>query len=188
MTSDAHAPTKLEVASTDAAAKAREQAGEYESLFADVPLELDDGDILMIPPHPNYGLLDDDKMEEWNRLLFEVDTEYEREEDIYIPEQTLDGGVTLPASTQRGDLKTPYRRVGEDGKSVLVSPPHTVRIAQIALGPVDYAKLRAGGKSAKDVFKIWGQQSLDVRERQQRDSKSPGSPVALAAVPEGDSE
>lgn len=186
-TTDSKLPPKLSVADENSSAQAREQATEYESLFGDVRLDLDDGDFIMVPPHPNYGLLDDDKMEEWNQLLFAVDTEYEREPDIYIPGQTLDSGVELPGTTIRGDIKMPYRRI-VNGVPELVSPPHTVKIVQIALGMEDYEKMRRGGRTAKDVFKIWGQQSLNVKNRQNNDSFRAGSSVDLASVSETDSE
>lgn len=180
-------PRNLPHTSPDAAAEARDQAEAYESMFATTDLELDDGTILKIPPHPSYNMLDDDRMAEYEQLMFEVDTEYEREEDIYIPEQKLDNGITLPSSTQRGALKMPLRRLDENGKPVLVTPPHNVRLVQVALGEKNYELLRAGGKSSADVMRIWTDQSLKIRERQQRDSKSDAGTVDLAPVSKADS-
>jgi hypothetical protein len=190
----ANVPHKLSVTSPDAAAEAREQADEYESLFGSTELELDDDSTIKIPPHPDYGMLDDDAMAAYEQLQFEADTEYEREEDIYIPEQRLkdretgqETGVVLPPSTQRGSLKTPYRRL-VDGKSVLVTPPHSVQVVKAVLGDVEYKRLREGGKSSGDVWRVWNEQALKVRERQQRDSKSVSSTVDLAAVPTTDTK
>lgn len=162
--------------------QAREQAEAYDSLFASVPLELDDGSELMVPPHPDFGMLDDDRMEDYEDLLMEVET-YDRGEEIYIPEQKLDGGVTLPAETKKGELLRPYRKAG-----VRVKPSHTVRVVQAALGPDDYARLRAGGKGAADVWKVWGKQGLAVQERRIFDPKSDGSSVDLESVSETDSQ
>jgi hypothetical protein len=158
---------KLSIASPEAQAEARTQADEYDSLFGNTELELDGGATVSVPPHPDYGMLDDDKMEAWDELRFEVDTVYDREPDIHIPEQTLDGGLKLNAETQRGALKVPYRKGG-----ALVKPAHSVKVVQIALGEAEYKRLRDGGRNASDVWKIWGKQSIAIKERQQRDSKS----------------
>jgi hypothetical protein len=83
----------------------------------------------------------------------------------------------------KGNLKTPYRIEGK-----LVTPPHSVKVVQTVLGEGDYKKLRDAGKSSKDVWKIWGEQSLKIQERKQRDNKSAGSSVDLAAVPPADSK
>lgn len=184
---------KLPSASEDAQAEAREQADAYDSLFGATPLELDDGSVVMIPPHPDYAMLDDDRMEEWDELLFAVDNIYLREPDVYVPEQRLkddkgnETGIVMPAETHRGALRQPFQKLDDKGKPELVKPPHSIKVVQIALGLDEYNRLKAGGKNASDVWKIWGEQSLRIRERQQRDSKSAGSPVDLAAVPETDS-
>jgi hypothetical protein len=183
-------PRKLPHTSPDAAAEARAQADEYESLFGDTELELDGGDTIKIPPHPDYGLLDDDRMDEYEALQFAVDTEYEREPDVYIPEQRLkdpttgeETGVVLPPQTVRGQLKVPYRIDG-----VRVTPSHSTKVVIAALGEAEYKRLRDGGKSSKDVWKVWGEQSLRIQERKQRDTKSAGSSVDLATVPQADSK
>lgn len=183
-------PRNLPHTSPDAASEARAQADAYESLFGDTDLELDGGGILKVPPHPDYGLLDDDRMEEYEALQFAIDTEYDRENDVYIPEQHLkdhttgeETGVVLPPQTVRGAVKLPYRIDG-----VRVSPPHSVKVVMAALGEADYKRLRDGGKSSKDVWKIWGEQSLRIQERKQHDNKSASSSVDLAAVPQTDSK
>lgn len=162
--------------------EAREQAEAYDSIFAPTPLELNDGSTLMVPPHPDFGMLDDEQMEDYEDLLMEVET-YDRDEDIYIPEQTLENGIVLPAETRKGNLLRPFRKNG-----VRVKPAHSVRVVQAALGPDDYAKLRAGGRSAADVWKIWGKQGMEIKERRLFDSKSDGSSVAVESVSEADSK
>jgi hypothetical protein len=147
----------LSTTSPEAGDEAREQANEYDSMFGDTPLDLGENDILMVPPHPDYGMLSDEQMAEYEQLLFEVDTEYDREPDVVIPDQKLkddngqETGVTVPGETIRGQLKRPFRKQG-----VLVTPPHTVRIAQIALGEAE----------------VWSKQSYNIQERKQRDPKS----------------
>ena len=173
-------PRRLPTASP--VSQAREQAEAYDSLFASTSLELNDGSILMIPPHPDFGMLDDDRMEDYEDLLMEVE-DYDRDDDIYIPEQKLEGGVTLPAETKRGELLRPYRKNG-----VRVKPSHTVRVVQAALGPEDYERLRAGGKGAADVWKVWGKQGLAIQERRLFDPKSNGSSVDLESISASDSE
>lgn len=175
-------PRKIDAAEADAQAEALDQAEEYQGLFAPTPLTLDNGDVIKIPPHPEYGMLPDEAMDLYDELLFMVDTVYERDEDVYIPEQKLDNGITLPATTQRGALKRPFRIKRENGVSELVKPSHTTKLVRIALGD-DYEKLKPGGKSSADVWKIWQEQSLRIRERQARDSKSASGPVAVAPVP-----
>lgn len=179
--------SKLSVASETSAAEAVEQAEEYDSIFAPMPLELDNGEILMIPPHPDYGMLDDDSLEAYDELKFRVDTEYEREPDTYVPEQTVeDNGqtLTIPAETIRGALRIPYRIRDENGRVQLVKPPHQIQVVRIALGAEGFARLKAGGKNASDVFALWSKRSIEIRNRALRDSKSAGVPVDLAAVPE----
>lgn len=169
--------------SPNAARQAREQAEAYDSIFADTELTLTDGSTIKIPPHPDLGMLDDERIEAYEELLMEVES-YDREDDIYIPEQRLkdpetgrETGVVLPADTQRGVLKRPYRKNGE-----LLKPPHSVRVVQVVLGEDEYKRLRDGGFSARDVWRIWGQQGLDLRQRQDGDSKSNGGPVGLASI------
>jgi hypothetical protein len=158
--------------------RAREQALAYASVFAPTPLALDDGTEIMIPPHPNLRMLDDDCMQAYDDLLFEVDTKYDREPDLLIPQQTLANGIILPAETKKGDLLVPYRIEGE-----MVKPPYSVKLVQVALGEEQYAKLKAGGKSAGDVWRIWNIQGLEVAARQEADSKSRGGNGLVGTVP-----
>lgn len=186
-------PDNLDVTAENAAVQALAQADAYESVFAPTRLELDNNDVIEIPPPPDYGMLSDERMEAYEELLFDVDTKYDREPDIFIPEQNLkgpdgeDSGIVLPAETRRGDLKRPYRITNADGTAELVKPPHTVKVVQTVLGEQEYARLKAGGKVAGDVWRIWGEHAIRIRERQAADSKSVRSPVAVAAVPESNS-
>lgn len=164
----------------DAARAAREQAKAYNSVFAPRTLELDNGDTIDIPPHPNLRMLDDDRQEAYEELLFEIES-YDREPDIYIPEQKLDNGVILPAETRRGALLQPYRKDGE-----LVKPPYTIRVVQACLGDDIYARLRAGGKNAADVWRIWNEQGMELTERHDADPKSNGGTSNLATVSPSD--
>jgi hypothetical protein len=168
---------------SSAGQQAREQADAYDSLFADIEMELSDGTFLSVPPHPDLGMLDDEAMEQYEELQFEMES-YDRDEDIHIPEQRLkdsdgnENGVVLPATTSLGALKRPYRKDGE-----LIKPPHSVRVARIALGEQGYQRLVAGGKSAGDVWRAWAKQAAELRDREAADSKSEGSFVDLEAVP-----
>jgi hypothetical protein len=149
----------------DAQRRAREQAETHESLFAPMELELDDGTTVEVPPHPNLMMLDDDRQEDYEELMFEVES-YDREPDLYIPEQTLSSGVILPAETKRGGIKLPYRKDGE-----LIRPPHSVKVVQAALGEKQYLRLREGGRCAADVWKLWNDQGLRIADRQAADPK-----------------
>ena len=157
----------------EAADQAREQATEYDSVFRDTPITLNDGTTVNVPPHPDLAMLSDEAMEAYEELQFEMES-YAREDDI--PEQRLrddegnETGIVIPG--QRGALKRPYRKVNADGVEQLVKPPHSVKVAQIDLGEADYGRLVAGGKSAADVWRIWGSQSIELRKRQDNDSKS----------------
>lgn len=173
-------PKKLPTAGP--AEEARAQAEAYDSLFASRPLELDDGAVIQVPPHPDLGMLDDDRMEDYEDLLMEVET-YDRKPDVTIPDETLASGVVVPGETIKGDLLRPYRRDG-----IRVKPAHSIRVVQAALGVDVYQALRDGGRSAADVWKVWGKQGLEVQARQQVDSKSASDAVALDAVAEADSE
>lgn len=172
----------------NAGAQARAQANVYDSLFSDTKLELDDGSFIAIPPHPDLGMLDDDQMDAYEDLVMELET-YDREEDIFIPEQRLldskgnETGVVLPSSTERGQIKRPFRKDG-----VRIKPAHSVRVAKIALGEEGYKRLRAGGRSAKDVWRIWGRQAAELADRSAADDKSAGSALDLEAVSTSDSE
>lgn len=188
--------SNLDATSPDAAAEARQQAQAYDSLFANREITLDDGDTVSIPPHPDFRMLDDENMAAYEELLFEMES-YDREPDIYIPEQRLkdsDGketGAVVPADTIRGSLKMPFRRTvkGPDGEDVteLIKPPHSVKVVMAALGDETYKKLREGGRSAADVWRIWGSQGLEAKQRQGRPAADAGT-VDLAPVPEADSQ
>lgn len=179
---------KLETAPANAAREALEQAKAYESVFEPTELQLNDGTTVQVPPHPDLGMLDDERLDDYEELLFERDTTYDREPDIFYPEQKLtdaDGhltGAVLPAETKRGPLKVPYRINGER-----LRPGWSVRVVTAVLGELEYKRLREGGKSAKDVWAIWQKRNLEVAERRAR-SQADGSPVALVPVSEADSQ
>jgi hypothetical protein len=193
-------PDKLSTASP--ASDARDQADAYDSFLASTPLKLTGGSELMIPPHPDMGLLDDEAVEEYNELLFLRDTQFEREPDVVVPEQPQRDpatgnltGVVFPAETVRGNLRIPYRWATEgeyNGQhheaGERLRPAWSTRIVQIALGEIGYKRLREGGKSSGDVWAIWTKQGLAAKNRQAADSKSDGSSVAVAPVPEADSQ
>lgn len=177
-------PRNLPNTASDAAAQAREQADAYDSVFSDTDLELNDGTIVKIPPHPDLGMIDDERMEAYEELLYDVDENYDREESIVIPEQRLrdpstgeENGVVIPETTQRGMLKTPYRKNNE-----LVKPPHSVKVVIAALGEDVYAQIKAGGKSAKDVWRIWNERNLEIQKRRTFRSQTDGSSVGMASV------
>ncbi|AKY02823.1 tail assembly chaperone [Mycobacterium phage Phatniss] len=156
-------------------AAAREQATEFDSPFADRVLRFDDGTTMTIPPHPNLRMLDDDALEAYEAYLEEIET-YDREPDLYIPEQTVkdrDGNeMVLPAETRPGAVKgPPYFK---DGKRV--SPPREVRIVQVVLGMDSYEVLRSkqiNGRpaGARDVWRAWTEQGFTIAERAESDSK-----------------
>ena len=156
----------------DAARRARDQADAYGSVFAPTSLELSypEGatEIVQIPPHPNLNMLDDEHQEAYEELMFEEEG-YDREPDVYIPQQTLDNGVILPEETRKGRILLPHRKDGQ-----LVKPPHSVRVVQVCLGEELYAKLRKAGKNAADIWAIWNQQGLDLANRADADPKSNG--------------
>jgi hypothetical protein len=155
--------------------RAREQAAAYDSVFASTLLDLEDGlPPLEIPPHPNLRMLDDERQEAYEELMFEVEN-YDRAPDVYVPEQTLPSGAVLPARTLKGDLLLPYRKDGE-----LVKPPNSIRIVQVALGDEAYGRLRAAGRNASDVWRIWNQQGLKLSDRQDGDQFPNGSTSGLA--------
>ena len=191
-------PTKMATAKPEAPAQAREQANEYGSPFSTSTLVLDDGYIITVPPHPSLQMFDDEAQAELDALHLELDEEYERHPDVQIPEQTVYDKVSgkvvsvFPPSTQRGALKEPYRKKVGD-KTVLMDPPYKVRVAKIALGEQDYARLRSGtinGRrgSAADVWRVWNEKGMEVAGREKDDSKSSGGGVDLEAVPTPDSQ
>jgi hypothetical protein len=184
------------------AEQAREQAAMYDSLFANQILHLGGNDTLTIPPHPDFGLLDDDITDEYNELVYARDTLYEREQTVYVPEQRIkdvntgnETGVVLPPTEVQGELKTPYRWA-EDGifngvehtKGQLVKPAYSVQVVKAVLGEGDYKRLRDAKRSSADVWRVWSTQALEARTRQFRGPEADGSAVAVASVPEADSQ
>lgn len=182
----------------DAGRKATEQAEAYENnVFAIRDLVLDDGvTVIKVPPHPSLRLLDDDALQSLDQLDLDLES-CERHPDIYIPEQKgkdrTGAEITLPAETKPGALKIPYRKIGDDGKPVLLNPPYEVQVVKIAIGEDQYKKLRAGKidghrGSAADVFRFWNNRASDLGRRRETDHKSDGGADVLEAVAAADSE
>ena len=163
----------LATKSKDAATQAREQAHEYgATIFDSTRLRLDDGTVVEIPPHPTLRELDEDVLEALDQLDIDMES----------CDRYPDNADGTP-----GAVMIPYRRGG-----VRVSPPWDVQRILIALGEDAYAQLRAGtvnGKrgSVKMVKEVWRAQGEEITRRQAKDSKSAGSSVDLAPVPEADS-
>lgn len=155
--------------------RATEQANAYGSIFSSHILDLGNGESIEIPPHPSLRMLPDDVLEEYEDLLWTVNNRYDRQPDIYHPQQTLTNGSVVPASTQKGALIVPYQIDGER-----VRPAHSIKVVQIVLGKERYDKLRAAGKSAMDVWEFWNEQSLGVAERESFRPVSNGSSGSLA--------
>lgn len=156
---------------TNAGADAREQANAYQSVFADRKLTFDDDTTMVIPPHPNLRMLDDDALEALEAYEEEMES-YDKDEDGR-PKNLSSGG--------------PFYK---DGKRV--SPPYRVRMAQIALGD-DYDVLRTktiNGKKAgaRDVWRAWSDQGVEIVERINQDSKSDEGAVVLEDAAEADSK
>lgn len=185
-----HEPVKSPDLNADAGRLAAEQAKEYESVFAGTTLKFDDGSTMEIPPQPSLRMLDDDCLEAYDKLIVESES-YDREE-ITLPERTVESDdgtkMTLPPEVSKGNYLHPYRKDG-----VLLSPPWEVREVAAALGPEEYARLRASkikGRraSSADVRRIWNEQGLRLMERQKSDSFRSDSSNDLAAVAAPDSQ
>lgn len=155
--------------------RAATQADAYRSIFRSHTFDLGNGDSIEVPPHPALRMLPDDTLEEYEDLLWEVNNQYDRQPDIYHPEQTLTNGSVVPSSTQKGALIIPYQINGER-----VRPAHSIRVVQIVLGAERYEKLRAVGKSAADIWKLWDEQNLEVANRETFRSVSNGSASSVA--------
>lgn len=186
---------------SDAARHAREQATAYKSAFAPTPMTLhyEDGttEVIEIPPPPQLRMLDDDPLSDYEDLLFEAETKYDREPDRVIPEQRLESGIVLPEETRRGVLKTPYRITDEEGKTQLVKPPWSIAVVEAALGKKNYGKLKSatkttwlggeGNGSAADAWRIWNEQTLEMAKRQDADTFPVQGDSSVAPVSRGNS-
>lgn len=166
---------------------AREQATEYDSEFADVTMTFDDGSTITIPPHPTFRLLDDEALDELDAYQEQIQTEYDRDPDIYMSERTItdrDGNeVVIPAEMIRGSVKCINGVYFKGGKRV--SPPHEIRVVQIALGADAYELMRSktvNGKraGARDVWRAWNDQGRAIAKRASVDSKSDGGADGMA--------
>lgn len=126
---------------------------DHHGFAASVPILGDDGAVYDIP---NPGLLDDDQMERWEELQFDLeqcDREPSRVENV---ERVLrDGSTVSVATTVPGDLKTPYRIDGE-----LMRPSYSVRLTQVIFG--DRAKdYKAAGGSGSQVAIEWSKMNRE---------------------------
>lgn len=188
----------LPTTSPGAASEAREQAAEYDSIFAATPLVLDDGTTIMVPPPPGTGLIDEDAQDAINELNLRLES-FDRWPDVEVPEQTVydeNNNIVsvLPASTRPGVLKTrPYRRTDPQTSEVIEVLKPDVEAQQVifVLGKQAYDKLRAATVngvrgSQADVWRIWHKQSAQILERQKIDSKSNGRAVDSAPVLQAD--
>jgi len=167
------------------AQKAREQAAEYFGFAASVDIEIN-GEIFEIP---NQSLLDDDQQERINDLTSEIERICDREDDIEIPEHTMDDGTVIPARTLRGEVKRPYTVNGEPLK-----PAYNTRVAIALFGQERYERFKAGGGRSNQIGLIWGRMNREFEERLKADPKSAagvgdsaallnGGSVGLVAVP-----
>lgn len=185
---------------SDAARHAREQATAYKSAFSPtvMQLEYDDGTIefIEIPPHPDLGMLDEDKLEAYRDLVFERNNTYDRHPDVILPEQKLDNGIIIPQDTKRGAVIWPHQRT-VDGKPERVKPDWEPSIVDAVLGAQTYGKIKAAKKttwpggeghgSHADVWRLWNEQNLELAKRQDADPKSVRGDSTVVPVPRGNS-
>lgn len=170
---------------------AQEQAAEYTSIFAPRELKLDDGTVIVVPPHPNLRMFDDEAQAKLEALEVDIQENYDRGPDIQIPYQEIvdkaGNKTVLQPETRPGELKQPYRKKGKP-----LNPPYSVQVVQIALGE-DFEKLRngtVGGKrgSAAHVWRLWNEQGSQLMNRADVDPKSEGSAGDLAEDAPPDSQ
>lgn len=170
---------------TDPAA-AREQATEYMGITASKIITLPNGGTVEIP---NPGLFSDEQQERWDELQLFVQEQCMRAPDTIVPDTvitTKDGSTsTIKGRTVPGDVLQPLRTKNSDGKVELVKPSFAVRQAIAVLGEEEYERFKAGGGRANDVSLHLAVMQKEFTERTRRDSKSAGSSVVMAAVPDG---
>lgn len=193
---DEDKPAKnLETMDSDAPRQAREQAATYRSVFAGPILRFDDGTTMELPPHPDLRMFDEDVLEDYDQYMFDVRNTFDREPDVWFPEQKVTDSqgkeLTLPATLRKGRTIVPFQKTDADGKVELVKPPHEIKLVQMVLGEAEYKRLRSktvNGKKAgaKDVWRAWNERGEDLMERRDADPKSDGGAVDGAPVPEAD--
>lgn len=157
--------------------EAKEQAAEYFGFTASVYIQTKDGKVWEIP---NPGLLDDDQQERWEELQFQLE-QCDREDDIVIPERTLEDGTFIPARVIPGEVIVPHRINGE-----LLKPPYNVRLAIALFGEEGYREYKAGGGIANQIALEWARMNKEYQERVASDPKSDGSDSAVESLPTGD--
>lgn len=151
---------------------AREQAAEYLGYVASEKIRTPRGDVFEIP---NPSLLDEDQQAAYDRLQFEVES-WDRDPDVLND----DGSVKI-----RGQIKEPARKTGEDGRTVLVENYNT-QLAKAIFGD-RYDAFKAAGGRGNDVAFFWAKMNKVIADRRKADSKSAGSDLAVAVVPDADS-
>jgi hypothetical protein len=155
---------------------AREQSAAYFGFAASVDIQVGD-DVFEVP---NPGLMDDDQQERYNDLQAEIENTCDREDDIVIPDRTLDDGTVIPGRTIKGDLKQPNTVDG-----VPLKPPYNTRLAIALFGAEGYAKFKAGGGRSNQVALIWAQMQREFEAKVSADSKSGDSVGGSEDVSEG---
>lgn len=188
--------TDLATKAPEAAREARHQAKTYRSVFAGPTLTFDDGTTMDLPPHPDLRMFDEDVLQAYDELLFEVRNSYDHEPDVWIPEQKVSdstgGEIKLPATLRKGSLIIPLQKTGADGKPELMKPPYEVKLVQLILGERRYRELRSktidGQKAgAKDVWRAWNERGEALMQRSDADPKSDAGAVDSPPVPAPDS-
>lgn len=182
--------TDSATADSDAGRHAAEQAKEYASIFAPIPLTFDDKTTMEIPCNPEWRLFEDEEcLRAYDRLMFERES-YDCHE-IELPERKVkddDGNeMVLPAETRKGAPKVPFRKGNE-----LVDDDEA-RLVRTVLGDAKYQLLCSktiNGRKAgyADVQRAWSQRGYELMERQRADSKSAPGSVDLAPVSAPDSQ
>lgn len=152
--------------------EAKEQAAEYFGFAASSFIRSDSGELFEIP---NPALLDDDQQERWEELQFTLE-QCDREDDIVIPDTTLEDGTVVPGRTIQGDLKSPYRIGGE-----LLKPPYNTRLAMALFGD-KYPEFKASGGSGNQVALEWAKMNKEFQDRVEKDLKSEGGTSSVEAV------
>lgn len=158
---------------------AKEQAADYFGFASAAYIEVEKDGVKKVFEIPNPGLMNDDQQERWDELQFEMEG-WDREDDIIIPERTLEDGSVIPGATIPGDFKTPYRINGE-----LLKPPYSVRLAIALWGKEGYEEYKAGGGISNQIPMEWARMNAEYQKRVDADPKSDGDVPALESVPTG---
>jgi hypothetical protein len=178
----------LPTASPDAAAEAQAQADAYGGFARSATVVAPKtGEKFTIP---SLLLLDDDQLTAYEELHFKLN-QCDRWPDVNQPQQKFvhknaDGSEVVTEvgeHVQRGEIIQPYQKDGE-----LISPPYSIQLAKIFWGEEGYLRFKNGGGRSAEIPRILRELNTAIQERRASDSKSDGSSVDLAPVPETDSE